>query len=419
MKIGRTFAMCVAASVLAAAPVAAAAPLRIPNTELEPLTFTDLDGWADDDHAAAFVAFRNSCHMIVKRNERSGSHKPTQSIDDALREVCPRAMELKEPVDSAPARRFFEENFRPVRISRLGERDGFLTGYYEPEVEGSRKPGEGFDVPMYRKPTELIAKTLKISKLRRTARAVPANRTKVGKRKGHLVVAYHDRAAIEDGALSGRALEICWLKDPIDAFFIHIQGSARIRLNDGKLLRLNYDAQNGRPYLAVGRVLIERGIVPADEMSMDKIRTFIAESPDEGRELMRMNHSFVFFREMAELPPDAEPSGAQGVPLTRGRSIAVDKAIHVYGTPFWIDAELPIEREYAKTRFRHLMVAQDTGGSIVGPARADIYFGAGIEAGTVAGRLRHPGHFFILVPRAADLAGVGENVPLPPPRPKP
>jgi 3D (Asp-Asp-Asp) domain-containing protein len=184
----------------------------------------------------------------------------------------------------------------------------------------------------------------------------------------------------------------------------------------GKLLRLNYAAQNGHPYLAVGRVLIERGIVPQDEMTMDKIRTFIAEDPDQGRELMRMNRSYVFFREMEELPPDAEPVGAQGIPLTRGRSIAVDKSIHAYGTPFWIEAELPLERENGATPFRRLVFAQDTGGAIVGPARADIYFGAGIDAGTVAGRLRHFGRVFMLVPRPPEprLAAV----PLPLPRPK-
>jgi membrane-bound lytic murein transglycosylase A len=164
--------------------------------------------------------------------------------------------------------------------------------------------------------------------------------------------------------------------------------------------------------------LIERGIVPSDEMSMDKIRTFIAEHPDEGRELMRMNRSYVFFREVEELASDAEPIGAQGVSLTRGRSIAVDRLLHVYGTPFWIEADLPLENENAANPFRRLVIAQDTGGAIVGPARADIYFGAGIEAGTVAGRLRHSGTFYMLVPRAvAESARVAE-VPLPPKRPK-
>jgi membrane-bound lytic murein transglycosylase A len=255
------------------------------------------------------------------------------------------------------------------------------------------------------------------SKIKNPSRASASKRTKAGTHKAGRIAAFYDRTAIENGALAGRDLEICWVSDEIDAFFTHIQGSARVRLRDGKILRINYAAQNGHPYLAVGRVLIERGIVPAEEMSMDKIRTYISEHADEGRELMRMNRSYVFFREVNELGPDAEPIGAQGVSLTRDRSIAVDRSIHVYGTPFWIEAELPLERESELAPFRRLMLAQDTGGAIVGPARADIYFGAGIEAGTVAGRLRHPGKFFMLVPRSADPARVAD-VPLPPKRPK-
>ena len=163
-------------------------------------------------------------------------------------------------------------------------------------------------------------------------------------------------------------------------------------------------------------MLIERGIVPRDEMTMDQIRTYIAEHPEEGRELMRMNRSYIFFREVGELGQDDEPVGAQGVSLMAGRSIAVDRNLHVYGTPFWIDATLPLEHESAETPFRRLMVAQDTGGAIVGPARADIYFGAGIEPGAVAGRLRHPGTFYMLVPNALAVAETA-RVPLPPKRP--
>ncbi len=156
---------------------------------------------------------------------------------------------------------------------------------------------------------------------------------------------FHDRAAIEDGALQGRDLEICWIREPVDAFFMQIQGSARVRLEDGKVVRINYAAQNGHAYTPVGRLLIEHGIVAREDMTMESIRTFVAESPEEGRELMRMNKSYIFFREASELPPDAGAVGAQGIPLTHERSIAVDKAIHAYGSPFWIEAELPLESE--------------------------------------------------------------------------
>jgi membrane-bound lytic murein transglycosylase A len=393
-----------AALAMFAAGRSAAEPLRIPDTVLEPVAFAALDGWSDEDHVAALKTFRNSCQPIRKKKARAmlGRH-----FEEALRQVCERLNKLDPSADAAAARRFFEENFRPVRIARLGEEVGFLTGYYEPEVEGRRTASSDFNVPVYRQPGGLFAKL----------------RAAVGKLLRHRIgrrdAGTFDRAAIEDGALKDRALELCWLRDPVDAFFIQIQGSARVRLEDGKLLRINYDTSNGLPYTPVGRILIERGIIPREQMSMDAIRTYFAEEPDEAREIMRMNRSFAFFREVSDLAPDSEPAGAQGVNLVRERSIAVDKAIHVYGTPFWIEADLPIASEKSVTRFRRMMIAQDTGGAIVGPARADIYFGAGIDAGTVSGRIRHPGKFFILVPKEADPARLIDPAPFPPPRPKP
>jgi membrane-bound lytic murein transglycosylase A len=415
MMIARAAVTCVLLLVLHGSPAALAGALRIPEAQLEPTLFADLRGWADDDHAAAFAAFEKSCDPILKRRTVK---MDVRTLERALREPCERAALLKEPVSGEAARIFFEENFRPIRISKVGERDGFITGYYEPEIDGSRTSGNGFTIPMYRKPPELVSRAPASAKLNRPSRAASSKKAATGTRLPGRIVPYHDRAAIEAGALAGRNLEICWVDDEIDAFFTHIQGSARVRLRDGRILRINYAAQNGHPYLAVGRVLIERGIVPADEMTMDKIRTFMSENPEEGRELMRMNRSYIFFREVEELGVDAEPIGAQGVSLTRDRSIAVDRSIHVYGTPFWIEAELPLKNEGERVPFRRLMLAQDTGGAIVGPARADIYFGAGIEAGTVAGRLRHNGTFYMLVPRSLDPSR-GAGVPLPAKRPKP
>jgi membrane-bound lytic murein transglycosylase A len=392
-----------ASLVLLSVGRSAAEPLRIPDTALEPMAFAALDGWNNDDHVAALNTFRNSCQPILKRKARVmlGRH-----FEESLRQVCERLGKLESPTDEAAAKHFFEENFRPVRITRLGDENGFLTGYYEPEVEGRRTASDDFNVPIYRQPGILA---------RLRAAVVKLVRHRIGLRTtGPL-----DRAAIEDGALKGRALELCWLKDPVDAFFIHIQGSARVRLEDGKLLRINYDASNGLPYTPVGRILIERGIIPREQMSMDAIRTYFAEEPEDAREIMRMNKSYVFFREESGLLPDSEPPGAEGVNLVRERSIAVDKAIHVYGTPFWIEADLPIASEKPVTRFRRLMVAQDTGGAIIGPARADIYFGAGIYAGTVSGRIRHPGKFSMLVPKEADPSKLIDPVPLPLSRPKP
>jgi membrane-bound lytic murein transglycosylase A len=188
-----------------------------------------------------------------------------------------------------------------------------------------------------------------------------------------------------------------------------------VRLEDGTMLRINYDAHNGHSYTAVGRILIERGLVPREEMSMDRISQWMAKNPDQAKEVRGTNKSFVFFR-ITGLNIDTEPPGAQGVPLTAGRSIAVDRT-HVYGTPFFIDAELPIEGARTRDRFRRLMVSQDTGSAIIGPARADLYFGAGKEAGAVAGRIRQQGRFVMLLPRQLDMIEAGRAMPLPRPKP--
>ena len=230
------------------------------------------------------------------------------------------------------------------------------------------------------------------------------------------LVPYYERGDIENGVFDGQRLEICWLRDPIDLFFIQIQGSGRVRLEDGTMLRINYDSHNGHPYTAIGRILIERGLVPREEMSMDRIRQWMSTAPDGGKELRSHNKSYVFFR-ITGLSDDYEPSGAQGVPLTPGRSIAVDKNLHVYGTPFYIEALLPIAASRADSGFHRTMIAQDTGSAIIGPARADIYYGAGDEAGRIAGRFRHPGKFAMLIPRELDPVVAGEKFPLPPMRP--
>jgi membrane-bound lytic murein transglycosylase A len=377
---------------------AAAAPFEMAGTELEPSSFSKLHRWAEDDHAAAFGAFRKSCSPILKRR---GTIRP---FAEDLQGVCRIAVAIPLPVSKEVARKFFEENFIPVRISKLGEHDGFLTGYYEPIVEGSRTRHGEYIYPIYRTPPDL--KT-------RVKQAVRSLRHRIGRK----IAGYFSRAAIDDGALEGRGLEICWLKDPIESFFIHIQGSARIRLEDGKMLRLNFDAHNGYPYVSIGKIMIDRGIATRDQMSMDLIRTYFAEDPEDAREIMHKNRSYVFFREISELPPDIEPPGAQGVNLTVLRSIAVDKNLHVYGTPFWIEADLPIESMKSETKFRRLMVAQDTGGAIVGPARADLYFGGGVKAGSQAGRIKNPGLFYILVPKSADPSKRIDPVPLPQERP--
>ena len=374
-------------------------PPDIPGATLLPQSYADLDGWAQDDHAAAFATFLASCAAFaVPPAEIGPASAPT--LRAGLVRACALARRLgtAKPSDTV-ARLFFEVAFRPFRVVPGGSGAAFYTGYYEPEVAGALGPGNGFDVPVYRRPDDLLMQG-----------AGPApNSGGALRRTADGLVPYHDRAAIEDGALAGRGLEVVWLRDPIDLFFMQIQGSARVRLPDGRVLRLNYDGYNGHPYLPVGRLLIQRGLVPREEMSMARIRAFMEADPAAGRALRRENRSYVFFKAL-ELGADAGAMGAQGVPLTAGRSIAVDRTLHTYGAPVFVEADLPLSTPGGAEPFRRLVIAQDTGSAIVGPARADIYFGTGREAGEVAGRIRHPGRFTLLVPRFAP-AGAGDRAP--------
>ena len=382
-------------------------PLEISGSQYAPVAWADIAGWSEDDHLQAYKAFRLSCRPISAQRTPPADSK---ALGISLRDPC-RAAKAADLADGARAKGFFEEHFLPLRISRLGEDDGFVTGYYEPVIDGSRTQTDAYTVPVYRRPSNLFVRGFK-----QDAMSLPNKGQvfrKIGRRK---LVPYYDRAEIEDGAIAGRGLEICWLKNQTDLLFTQIQGSARVRLEDGSTVRINYDAHNGYPYTPVGRILIDRGIIPKDQMSMQKIREWMDQNPDGARELRRQNRAYVFFREV-QLSDKDEAVGAQGVPLTPGRSIAVDKALHVYGTPFFIEGQLPIESEQSKTPFRRLMIAQDTGSAIVGPARADLYFGAGADAGKVSGRLRHNMRFVILVPKSLDPAERGRKMPLPDARP--
>ncbi len=376
------------AALLAGLTPSAAQDMKIPRAQAEPLAFEALDGWKSDDHAAAFAAYLKSCSAILQGTKAMRAAKP---VYGALFKVCERAVAAGN-LNRDQARAFFEANLKPVKLAPQGQTEGFFTGYYETEVTGSRFPSDEFTVPVYRSPVAA---------------------SKFGRNKGK--ASELDRTEIEEGKLAGKGLEICYVKSPVDAFFAQIQGSTRVRLDTGETLRLNYESHNGQPYTPVGKFLIERGIYSREEMSMTRIRQWMEANPDEGKELRRKNKSFVFFREVA-LKEHDECIGAQGVPLTAGRSVAVDKGIHVYGTPIWIEAQLPIESEKPETPFRRLAIAQDTGSAIIGPARADIYFGFGEDVGHVAGRIKQFGKFVMLVPKTVEVKAI-EEIPLPKPRP--
>jgi len=382
-------------------------PFEISGSQYFPLAWSDVPGWRDDDQLAAYQTFRASCKPIAAQQNPVPD---SRALSATLREPC-QAARATEISDGARARAFFEDNFVPLEIMRLGQDAGFVTGYYEPIIEGSRTANEVYNVPVYRRPSNLF--------MRGYSQASPElpNKgqvfRKIGRRK---LVPYYDRAEIEDGVLEDRGIEIVWLKDQTDLLFAQIQGSARVLLEDGTTVRINYDSYNGYPFTALGRILVERGILTKEDVSMQKIREWMEANRDAAKELRRQNRSYVFFREV-KLADNEEAIGGQGIPLTPGRSIAVDKSLHVYGTPFFISGELPIESERSKTPFHRLMIAQDTGSAIVGPARADLYFGAGPDAGRVAGRLKSNMRFVMLVPKGLDPVARGKKLPLPDARP--
>ena len=393
---------------ITAGAASAEGPLKLAGSQLEPVKWSELAGWTADDHLAAFAAYQASCQAL--RVQALRKIRPTDDrgqISGALWNVCRIATGLR-PQDSDTARAFSEQNFQPVRIARLGEVEGLLTGYFEPVVAGSRFPSPEFSVPLYRRPRDLVAAGYKPG-----STAFPNKGVQIGRRdENNQLVPYYDRGAIEAGALDGQKLEICWLKDPLDLLAIQLEGSARVILEDGTPLRISYDSHNGYRYSSIERVLIERNLMSRKEMSTQRMRDWMAAHHAEAANV----RSYMFFS-VTGLSNEDEPIGAQGVPLTPGRSIAVDR-VHEYGTPFFIEANLPIESVKPASPFRRLMIAQDTGSAIVGPARADLYLGAGEDAGRIAGRIRHPGRFVMLLPHELDMVAAGRQMPLPAPKPK-
>ncbi|HEX8664092.1 MAG TPA: MltA domain-containing protein [Beijerinckiaceae bacterium] len=366
-------------------------PAAVGNAALRPLAFQDLAGWAADDHAAALETFRRTCRAIVEDRPALRTAAP---LSEGLKRACAAALGPRgpEPGDGVSARRFFETTFGPFEVVPPSGR-GFLTGYFEPEYEGSLTPSESFPVPLLARPDDLV--TVPQGESLPGLGGLQAGRR--GPQEG-MVEPYPDRAAIEDGALGMLARPIVYLRDAVDAFIVHVQGSARIRLPDGRTVRVAYAGRNGYPFTAPGRVIVERGHVPLSEMNLERLTAWLRQNPEEGREIMRLNRSYIFFRLADELSPDDGPIGGAGVPLTAGRSLAVDRTLWSYGLPVWLEGEVP-GADGAPEPLARLMVAQDTGTAIVGSARGDFFVGSGPEAGSRAGRMRHPVRFVVLLPR--------------------
>jgi len=366
--------------------------------DLTPATFADLPGWGVDPLTAALPAFRRSCTKLATLPD----DRPLGGAQDGLvagtagdwRGVCTALEELLAIQDPAErettGRTFFETRFQPFTVTNRGDPVGLFTGYYEPTLAGSRSRSERYRVPLYLRPPDLVS--VDLGRFREDL----AGRRIAGRVEGRDLVPFHDRSEIDAGNLAGRGLELVWVDDPIDAFFLHIQGSGRIELAEGGHLRVGYAGQNGHPYFAIGRELIDRGALTREEVSMQSIRRWLEENPEAASELMHRNPSYVFFRELRE----EGPVGSQGVVLTPGRSLAVDRAFLPLGIPVWLDATAPAAGiEGLDVPLQRLLVAQDSGGAIRGPVRGDVYWGPGDEAADVAGRMKHEGRLWLLLPR--------------------
>jgi membrane-bound lytic murein transglycosylase A len=343
------------------------------------VSFTELAGWQEDDHAAAFAALLKSC-----RKTGGGGG------------ICTAATVLGEPVSRDVARVFFEDHYTPHRIEGSAA-PGLVTGYYEPELRGSRVSGGEFRIPVYRRPDDLVALTPD------TMRARFNDQLTAMRRSGEELVPYFSRAEIEAGALQERDLELLYLDDPVELFYMQVQGSGLVHLADGTTARLSYAGKSGHPYISIGRLLIECGEIAPEVMSMDAVKTWLRADRERGRRLMQQNRSYVFFRELWAEEAEQGPVGAEGVALTEGRSLAVDPSYHALGTPIFVAA--PELANEAGKPFRRLMIAQDVGSAIRGSERGDIFWGTGEQAGAIAGSTRHAAHFFIFLPESEAASG--------------
>jgi peptidoglycan lytic transglycosylase A len=359
--------------------------------------FAQLPGWHEDGEGAALAALRKSCDVFAKQPADTpvGPAGLAGTAAD-WRAPCATAARL-DPADDAAARRFFEAEFEPFRLANNNDPAGLFTGYYEAELRGSRRHEGLFTTPLLKRPADLVMVEL--------GRFRPAWRGEriAGRVENGQLAPYASRAEIERGALAGRHLDLFWVDDPVDAFFLQIQGSGRIRLPDGSVARVGYDGQNGQPYVPIGRLLVERGALSRDDVSMQTIRAWLAAHPGEAAALMDENPSYVFFREMAGAVDGEGPLGAQGVALTAGRSLAVDRAFLPLGVPLWLDLADPAERN---GRLRRLVIAQDTGGAIRGPVRGDLFWGFGPHAAERAGMMKDRGTYYLLLPRNVAARGI-------------
>lgn len=341
----------------------------------EPIGFDQIPGWEVDDHAVALSAFARSHARLLA----------TCGQPQVAKEVCEAVKSALSDGTGIAARRLFETFFIPQLIHNNPE-SGLVTGYYEPHLQASRVPTSKFPYPVYRRPPDLEDQMDESLRGSRNGAYTHLRRTPAG------LIPFPARREIDLGALDGCSLELAYVADPVDLYFLHIQGSGVLHFPDASMIRITYDGKNGHPYTSIGRHLIDRGLFTMEELTLPVLGAWLSADPERGRHVMWVNESYIFFRELSD--QNLAPLGVGTIPLTAGRSLAVDGGIHPIGTPIFVVADgLPSpERDEA---FNRLMIAQDAGSAIRGAERGDIYYGSGATAGKWAGTTKHPARFIV------------------------
>ncbi|MEZ5815326.1 MAG: murein transglycosylase A [Alphaproteobacteria bacterium] len=353
-----------------------------PELTLKQVEFSDLPGWAADDLKTFVPAFSKSCQRILKAQpdeqfgslKQAGTYGDWQPVCRSFPNVAPQSLKA-----------FFESRFTPYQVLADNDSEGLFTGYYEASLKGSRMRGGPYQTPLYARADDLVMVQLGEFREDLKGRRI-AGRVVDGK-----LVPYESREEIVSGNWPHNDKVLVWVDDLVDAFFVQIQGSGVVELDDASTIRIGYAGQNGHVYYAIGRELIKRGALTKENVSMQAIRDWLTANPNEADEIMNTNASYVFFKELE----GEGPLGGEGVALTAGRSLAVDHSLLSYGLPLWADIEAPIE---GTQNIRRLMVAQDTGGAIRGPVRGDVFWGYGTRAEALAGPMKSKGRYWVLLP---------------------
>lgn len=351
------------------------------NIQLKPVSFNDLPGWGQDNLLAFAPAFQKTCARIAKKdaNQSVGTLPQAGTYKD-WQIAC---ADFSQHQGTAGMKSFFETKFTPYQVTASGNPDGLFTGYYEAALHGSKTKQGKYNIPLYTRPHDLIMVDLgnfreELKGQRIAGRVIDGN-----------LKPYETREQIVTGSWPHNDKVLVWVDDAVDAFFVQVQGSGIIQMDDSSIIRIGYAGQNGHPYYAIGRELVARGVMPKEEVSMQSIRTWLEANPTQADELMNTNKSYVFFSETKE----EGPKGGEGIALTPERSLAIDHSLLPYGIPVWLATEQPAMQK--------LMMAQDTGGAIRGAVRGDVFWGYGERAEEMAGMMKSPGQYWILLPKSA------------------